>query len=172
VVAAWVTDDLEPSDAERFEQHYFACDRCARHVERMQDVVERLGAALPMVLTPERLERFVADPAHAAAVVNPNERATLAIGPNHPDIVWLLRADLAGAVRVDVDARATDGTQVLELKDVPFDRERGEVALACQYHYRLVMPLEGDMVTQVTAVDAEGRKRVTRYFLDHRFDPT
>lgn len=166
--AAWLSNDLSEEEAERFEEHYFACEACferATAIERTRNLVQ---AALPAVLTPER--RRALEHGNAVAVpVAPNERRVMRLDALHPVGFWLLRAELADAARVDLAAFDPTGVGVLSLRDVPFDAKEGAVALACQLHYRGLTP-ENQLHAELTVVDVNGaERRYGGYVLDHDF---
>jgi len=52
------------------------------------------------------------------------------------------------------------------LEDVPFDRQTGEVLIACQRHYEGMFPA-GDPIFSVHAVEAGERRAVGEYVVTH-----
>jgi hypothetical protein len=169
-VAAWCLGELPEPAAEAFEEHYFACERCLEQAERMLRLVVQLRSSLPPVLTVERRRELeAARPAVPAVRVRPGERAWLRMSKDAPVGVWLMQASLLGVTRVDFEARTPDGELMFALRDVPFDASRGEVALACQLHYRaLSMPTE--MHALLTGDGPDGQRPLGRYILDHEFE--
>jgi hypothetical protein len=170
LVAEWCLGELPAAAAERFEEHYFGCDRCFEQATRMQAAVEQLRASLPPVLTPERrraLERR--EPRLSTTRVAAGERALLHLSQQQPLGIWLMQAPLAEVTRVDFEARDTDGELLFALSDVPFDASRGEVVLACQLHYR-ALPMSTQLHVRLTATSPNGSQELGRYILDHQFD--
>jgi anti-sigma factor RsiW len=169
-VAAWCLGELPEPAAEGFEEHYFACERCLEQAERMLRLVAQLRVSLPPVLTAERRRALeAARPALPAVRVQPGERAWLRMSKDAPVGLWLMQAGLQGVTRVDFEARTPEGELMFALRDVPFDAARGEVALACQLHYRaLSMPTE--MHAVLTADGPGGQRPLGRYILDHEFE--
>jgi hypothetical protein len=83
--------------------------------------------------------------------------------------IWVMQAPLAEVTQVDFEARNPDGELLFALNDVPFDRSRGEVVLACQLHYR-ALPMSSEMHVRLTATSPSGSQELGRYILDHQFD--
>ena len=132
--------------------------------------MEELQATLPAVLTTARRKRLEAsEPRPQAVDVRPGETASIRLASDAPVGFWVMHAPLAGAERVDFEARDGDGNPLFTLSDVPFDAERGEVVLACQIHYR-TLPGIGKMHASLVATDSRGSHQVGEYVLDHRFE--
>ncbi len=168
-IAAWTLGELDDASAAAFEEHYFSCDSCFDRAEKLQRVHRKLERALPGVLNRARTERLArAAPSLVTVRVAPGERAHIELGGARPFGIWVMNAPLAGVERVDLEASAGDGTPLFSLADVPFDRERGEVVLACQVHYR-DLPIR-DLRVRLTKVDAEGAQPLAEYVLEHTFD--
>jgi hypothetical protein len=135
----------------------------------VQRLLERLNASLPLVLTPDRRRRLVADRPELRAIdLLPDQHATLHLSDEHRVGLWVMHAPLAQATRVDLDVRLEDGSPVFSVPDVPFDAKRGEVAMPCQVHFREVADGRR-LVVELTAA-AGSEKSVTRYYLDHVFE--
>jgi hypothetical protein len=168
VIAAFALDELAESELERFEHHYFECDVCLRRAERMHSLLAQLRAAPPPVLTAARRKQLEESAGGVRVVcVRPDERGLLELGPSAEVGVWLMQAPLADATRVDVEGRSAEGSIVFSFADVPFDPERGQVALLCHLHYRGLSSPE--LHVTVTAQGRDTGARVTRYVLDHAF---
>jgi anti-sigma factor RsiW len=166
-IAAWVQGELSEVDSDAFEEHFFGCDACTSNARRLLRLVGQLASALPPVLTPERRRALGArHPRLPAVDVEPGQRRQLRIGETQPVGVWLIRAPLAGATRVDLEASA-GGTRLFYLADVPFDAMRGEVVLACQAHYSALPPV---LEVTLRASGPDGPRPATEYILDHDFE--
>jgi hypothetical protein len=169
VFAGFALNELAASELERFEVHYFACDVCLRRAQHMQTLVAQLSLALPPVLTPARRRELESRRPELPRVdVHDGERATIHLGQDADVGVWIMHAPLADATRVDLEGRSPQGDVLFSFADVPFDAERGEVALPCQVHYRVFTSRE--LLVTLTATGAD-EARVTRYALDHEFYP-
>lgn len=134
-IAAYWLDELDEPAAAAVEEHVFACDECERAWARTAALLEAAQALVPPVLTRARVERLRASlPAIKQGDVSPGGRAVVDFGPGEPMFLLHLKADLAGAERVDFSIEA-GGQTLLEMPSVPFDRETGAVVVACQRHY-------------------------------------
>lgn len=167
--AAWALGELESSDRDSFEEHWFACDLCAGSAERMLQLVRRLREMLPFFLTRERRDHMEGRQRLITVPVAPGEHARMVFGPEGETGIWVMRADLAGVERVDCEFVAPDGTPFLKLPDVPFDKERGELVLGCQQHYA-ELPIPHRFSVRAMAVDEDERHPIAEYFLDHIYD--
>lgn len=168
--AAWSLDELSETDAEAFEAHFFGCTRCFTHAQRLQRLVVGLRSALPPFLTKERQKNLAATRGSLPAVhVAPGEQATIRLGGSTPVGIWVMHAALADVERVDFEARAADGSLLFAVSDVPFDRERGEVLLACQLHYR-ALPMGPDLFAKLSARHGAETRVLGEYILNHEFD--
>ena len=169
-IAAYTLDELGDDDLKAFEEHYFGCDECLAQAERMRRLVQDLEATLPSFLTTARRRRLEATlPRPRAVDVQPGGRATIHLGADDPVAFWVMHAPLADAERVDFEARDDGGATLFTLHDVPFDRQRGEVVLACQVHFRTLPGIE-KMQARLVVTDAQGSRTVGEYRLDHRFE--
>jgi len=169
-VVAWALDELAQGEAERFEEHYFGCDACFKRAEHVHRMIAELDASLPAVLTAERRRGLEARHRNIPAVrLEPGERGTLHLGAPTGLGMWVMRAPVLEAARVDFEARSLDGDFLFSFDDVPFDAARGEVVLACQVHYRALETPQNFRV-RVRATDRAGAERVSEYTLDHEFD--
>jgi hypothetical protein len=169
-LAAWCLDELPEAAAESFEEHYFSCERCLEQASSLLRLVRQLRASLPPVLTSERRRALeVARPTLPVMRVRTGERASLHMSEEARLGLWLLQAPLEQVSQVDFDASSADGVLQFSLQDVPFDVVRGEVALACQLHYR-ALPGSPVIHARLTAVGPSGRQPLGEYILDHVFE--
>ena len=167
-VAAWVLGELDSNDEQAFEEHFFGCSTCETRALQVRRVLATLRASLPPILTESR--RRALEQRHVRTVsVKPGERGRIRLGPSVPVGLWLMSADLTDTDRVDFEGTSPDGQVLFVFPDVPFDRERGEVALPCQEHYRHLQ-VSAEMHVRLTATSSSGTKRVTEYILDHVFE--
>lgn len=61
LVTAYLEDDLDPTDRERFEEHLVFCDGCGNYLEQMRTTIRLNGSVeneLPAELEAELLEAF------------------------------------------------------------------------------------------------------------------
>jgi hypothetical protein len=168
--AAWALDELSEAEAEAFEAHFFGCARCLAHAQRLQGLTAELRSAVPPFLTKERYQRMAATRSSLLAVhVAPGQQATIRLGGSAPVGLWVMHAALHDVERVDFEARAADGSLLFAVPDVPFDRERGEVLLACQIHYR-ALPMGPDLFAKLSARQGAETLVLGEYVLNHEFD--
>jgi len=167
--AAWVLDELPTAEAEHFEEHYFGCDACFRRVVDIERAKQQLATSVPPLLTERRLEALTAERRLETVHVEPGARALIELGGDRSVGVWIMHAALADVSRVDLEARGESGDVVFAFNDVPFDRARGQVLLACQLHYR-ALPGGPKLLVQLREPAEAGGRELGRYHLDHRFD--
>jgi hypothetical protein len=165
LVALWI-GDLPPAEAEALEAHLFSCDPCAEASDRLGKLVAGLRQAVPPVISHAQRDRLVAGGLrlHHTPVqsgIDAQARFTSEVDL----LVHVLRGDLSGAEQVDVELLNPQGTAVVQLTHVPFDRQSGEILVACQRHYQN-HPVP-DPVFQVHAVAGGVRREVGRYFVRH-----
>ncbi|HEU0029945.1 MAG TPA: hypothetical protein VFQ53_04875 [Kofleriaceae bacterium] len=169
VVAYW-TADLPASEVAAIEDHLFGCAACTRNAEAIARIVQVFRAEPPPVISHADVERLRA--AGVAIVEN-----AFAPGARTP-VVFVHEADLlvhhlaglplADAERVEVIVSAESDPRVMFHEPfAPFDRERGEVLIACQRHFELLGP--PDVVFDVR-VHAPSRPPVElRYRVPHEY---
>jgi hypothetical protein len=172
--AAWVLgepDEADPGAHERFEEHYFSCDSCLERVERVQRLVALLRQSVPLLLTPERRRWLEAlYPRMPKTSVDPGQRATLRLSSRLPVGLWVMRAPLERATRVDFEAHDAQGGTLMTLQDAPFDVARGEVVMPCQWHYRALGGPNAEMRVRLTLTERGGAGPALEYILDHEFE--
>jgi hypothetical protein len=101
--------------------------------------------------------------------VQPGASAVIQLGQDRAIGVWIMHAPLEGVTRVDLEARGENGDVIFAFSDVPFDRERGQVLLACQLHYR-ALPGGPKLAIELREPADAGGRELGRYILDHQFD--
>jgi hypothetical protein len=131
-LAAWRAGELSDVEARSLEEHVFECDDCGRRLEWL----EALVAALPTALGQARGLVCVTNRTTAQMrargcrlreyQASPGERVPCTVGADDDFLVTRLRADLAGVTSVElalIDPTGRDHGG----RDLPVDRERGEV---------------------------------------------
>jgi hypothetical protein len=161
--------DLGADDEAAHEEHLFGCEACSRLSARVAAVTETLRALIPPLLSPEALARLTARGLKIIEnSMQPGERRDV-VFPKEADILLhrLGGLDLEGATRVSFEMRSeSSGTIIAAVDDVPLDRARGELLVACQQHFSAY---PADTVAEVRVHAADGGERVSTYTILHRW---
>jgi hypothetical protein len=135
-VGGQVGGGLDEATAAALEAHLFECDPCAEAWTNLASLVAGLRETIPMVISHTHRERMVASGKHLSITEVPAGVDTPArFAPGLDLMVFALKVDLADVDRVRVDIVSPDGSKRFIEEDVPFDRARGEVLVACQRHF-------------------------------------
>jgi anti-sigma factor RsiW len=161
-------DDLPAAEVDALEEHLFACDACADACERLGELAVALRGWIPPIISHARRDRLLGEGKRIRATpVQSGVTAHARFDPELDLLVHVLKADLASAVRVDVDIAPPAGGWRATVEHVPFDPDTGEVLVACQPHFRHIFP--GDPVFTVFVVEDGERRQVGTYFVEHEF---
>jgi hypothetical protein len=170
LVAYWA-DDLDDAALESIEDHLFGCDTCLAGAERVAQIAQAFRTSLPPVISPEELDGLRAKGlAIVENLFEAGKRQAVAFEPGVDLLIHHLGGlDLAGAERVQVTVRNESGGPVIfEEMFAPFDRERGEVLIACQRHFAAYPP---DVVFDVRVHRAAAAPELATYIIPHSFAP-
>jgi hypothetical protein len=170
LVAYWA-NDLEPAALEAIEDHLFACDACFASAERVAALAHAFRTALPPVISQTELDGLRAK--GLAIVENTFEAGVRKAVVFERGVDLLIHRlgglDLAGAERVAVTVRnESGGHTIFEEMFAPFDRERGEVLIACQRHFAAYPP---DVVFDVRVYRPAAAPALATYIIPHAFGP-
>ena len=161
--------DLAEADADRIDEHLFACDVCAAESARVARIAQAFRAAIPVVVTSAqtaelRAQGLVVEERH----FQPSTRTEVEFERGVDVLIHHLSGmDLSRAERVQVDVRVESTGAVLFAEHfAPFDRERGEVLIACQRHFA---DLPGDVAFDVRIHEQDGRTIEATYLVPHLF---
>jgi hypothetical protein len=167
-VALWA-GELPADEAERIEDHTFACDTCGAVFDQITRLVGTLFDFVPPVLTREMRDRFQARGFKIRELAfDAGARGEAFFAAELDLLVFALRGGLADVKRVDLEVGDDTGAAYFEFPNVPFDASRGEVLVACQQHYRQYEFLNrGDPQFRVFAVEAGGRRLIGAYTIKH-----
>jgi hypothetical protein len=168
-LAAYWTHDLTQERSDELEEHFFACDSCARASERIAAMVEAFRTVVPPLLRQADVERLRA---RGVTIVEnpmlPGERREV-LFPAGVDVLLhsLTGLELGESTRVSFTL-SVEGTDrvLMHIADAPFDRDAGAVLVACQMHFA---DLPHDTVAELRTFDAQGRETVHTYTILHRF---
>ena len=165
LLALW-TGEVPNQAAATLEEHLFSCDECAPAFERFAGLAIGLREFIPAVISHDHRDRLLAQGARICNTpVEANRLAHARFAPELDLLVHVLKADLSGADRVDLEAIAPDATWQFLFELVPFDRTTGEVLVACQRHFEIMFP--GDPIFRLYAVSAGQRKHLGDYRVEH-----
>lgn len=160
--------DLSADECDAIETHLFACARCTQMAERVSVLVQAFRTQIPSVISASEVAALRAK---GLAIVDnmfvPGERAPVTFGPGIDLLVHhLVGLDLADAERVEVTVRSESHGNIFEEPFAPFDRERGEVMIACQRHFEALPP---DIVFDVRVHRAGVEPAVSTYLVPHHY---
>lgn len=171
-IAGWWLGDLTEAEQGSFEAHYFGCQRCFERAAWLQRVHEQLVNGLPPLLTAARRAALAAArPTLPAIHVEPGQEGVLQLSQRAPIGLWVMHCELGGVSRLDIEARTVTGERMFAFSDVPFDAERGEVAMPCHVHYR-AFEMDPLMCTRLVSHEAGGLRVLAEYRLNHQFEET
>lgn len=162
-------DDLDASVLGQVEEHLFGCASCSATSERIARIVQAIRSAIPPIIDSEtvavlRARGLVIE----ENVFWPGQRQVVTFGPGVDLLIHRLQGlDLSRAERVAVSIRAeASGALLFEDPAAPFDRQRGEVLIACQRHFVAYPP---DIVFDVRAHEPSGGTSTARFVVPHLF---
>jgi hypothetical protein len=172
-LVAWVAGELPDSDATTVEEHIFSCDACAAAAERVTRITGGLRERIPWVISRRQYDRLVEGGTRIRLTPvelgrTPRARFT----PEVDLLVHALRGDFSRADRVDIDVFSPDRTKHVLIEHVPFDRQAGEVLVACQRHYEKLYfegLFGGDPIFSVHTFEGEHRKPMGEYVVQHEW---
>jgi hypothetical protein len=158
------------ADESAVEEHIFGCAACTREGERVAAVTEAIRAEIPHVVDRARLAKLHERGLRTSdTFVQPDQRIEATFRPNDDLLIHHLGGvDLTDAERVEVIVRVESDRRVLShLPQVPFDRDAGEILIACQRRFS-ELPPDTEMEVRVHARGVEKRHR---YAIMHHFTP-
>ncbi len=138
-LARFWLNDLPELDALELEEHAMECAVCYESLRRFAEVDQGVRVVLatehlPPLPTPAELIELKARLRLATVHCAPGSTTTRPMDLGTDGVVYILHAELTGIDRIDVAICSPAGKSSLLLPDAPFDRERGEVTLACDRH--------------------------------------
>ena len=165
----WV-EAMAGSDAERIEEHLFACGECAARLDAMAS----LGAGLVEVVRRGRvsgivsralLNRMQRDGVRIRQyTLNPGETVPCAAFPEDDVVVTAMNADLSGRRTVSLTVTGAGGTPLGTMDDVPVSESSGGVLWANPGAFVRSMPSQQ---LRLTLRSADGADVIAEYVLDH-----
>ena len=166
LVAYWA-NDLPAAESESVEMHVMGCASCTATSARIAAIAAAIGAQIPPFVSREDVAKLRARGLRVVDnAVQVGERKEAAF-PAGVDILLhrLGGLDLSRATRVGVTVKVGEtGDVIFQTGDAPFDREAGEVLIACQKHFSAFPP---DIVFEVRSYDASHAETLAVYAVPH-----
>jgi hypothetical protein len=168
LIAYWA-HDLPPDEVERIDEHLIGCERCSAASASLAKLASALRALIPPVI-----DRKTASALRARGLrvvenpLLPDERRTAYFASDVDILLHRLGGlHLAHADHVAVAVRdEQSGRMILDLPQVPFDRDSTEVLVACQRHFAALPP---NIVVEVTVHGREGGQSRSHFPIPHVF---
>ena len=168
LVAYW-SGDLTPAESDSVDEHVMSCASCTAASARVSAIAEAVRAQIPNVLSRDLLGQLRSRGLNVVDnPVKPGERK-LAVFSHGIDILLhrLGGLDLARAERVDVTVKVEEtGEIIFHTTNAPFDREAGEILIACQRHFDVFPP---NVVFEVVSRDPSQQETRTVYTVPHAY---
>jgi hypothetical protein len=166
LVAYWA-GDLEPARTDEVDEHLFACAYCTETSARIAAITERIRGLVPPFVGQETVAALRARGLLVEDnLVAPEAHSHVTFTKQDFIIHHLTGLALEDAERVGVEVRVEETGELLaEEPSAPFDREAGEVLIACQRHFVSFPP---NVVFHVTVKERSG-DRIQRFFVAHTF---
>lgn len=163
------TNELDDAALATVEEHLFGCASCTAAMERVQRVIGAFRSGLPPVITTTQLaELRIQSLAMEENTFVPGERQQITFPANLDLMIHHLGGlSLQDAERVSLTVRSeSSGIVIHEDPIAPFDRERGEILIACQKHFVAFPP---DIVVDVRVHRPAQPPQLATYVLPHVF---
>jgi Putative zinc-finger len=161
--------DLDAAETDAVDEHLFACIACSTESARVARIVQAFRAALPAVISEEqmlglRARGVVVEENHFV----PGRRQEVCFEPDVDILIHHLGGlDLSIADRVDVVVRVeSTGAVLFHDHFAPFDRDKGEVLVACQPHFA---GMPSDIEFDVHAHAPSGVTSLSSFSIPHVF---
>lgn len=174
-LAGYWLDELPAAEAERIEEHFFACAHCAGQLEWLSALPAGVRAAvragsLGLVVSGAFVEAMKRAGLRIREYrIKPGETVNCTIRADEDAVISRMRAPLAGVQRVDALMRLEiGGVEEPEerIEDVPFDPGSGEVLLIPPAAALKKMPAHRMHVRLVALGDA-GESPLSEYTFSH-----
>lgn len=168
LVVYWA-GDLELAAVDRLDEHLIGCGVCTAESARVAALSEAMRTFIPPLLDHATLASLLARGLRITE--NPllrDERRTV-VFPLDTDLLLhrLGGLDLSAVVRLSMRIIVEEtGDLLFEDPSAPFDRDSGEVLIACQRHFAGMPP---NIVAEVRMRDALGAEQVARYPIPHLY---
>jgi hypothetical protein len=167
LVAYW-SNDLDAETQASVEEHLFACDTCFANAQRLEKVVQAFRLGPPPVISQAEVDALRAQGLNLVEnSFAPGQGETVTFAHGIDLLIHRLGGlDLSRADRVEVVVRSLQHGVIFEEPLAPFDRQRGEVLIACQRHFAAFPP---DIVFDVRVHGPAAPADVATYVVPHIF---
>lgn len=169
-LTAYWSEDLSPEELDAVEAHLMGCPHCSEASARVAAITTALGAMVPVLVTRVALEELRGRGLRIVeGTLSPGERRPVVFERDVDLLIHRLGGlDLARVERVRFLLRVEEtGEVILDDPRAPFERDTGEVLLACQRHFAAFPP---NVVAEVRARDPSGAEHVATYVIPHTFE--
>jgi hypothetical protein len=174
-LAAYWLGELPPAEAEKAEEHFFACEACAGRLEWLAEVADgvrtavRIGALGMVVSAPfvEAMKR--AGMRLREYRTDPGMTTNCTIRADDDAVISRIRAPFTGVGRVDMVNRVEVGGVAhgeVRIEDVPFDAAAGELVFIPPAAALKKMPAH-TMRVRLVAVAGPGERVIGDYTFAH-----
>jgi hypothetical protein len=170
IVSYWASD-LPAADTDRLDEHFMNCSACAEASARIAVLAEGMRTIIPPVVDHAALEALRARGYRIREnPLTPGERKPAVFEAETDLLIHKLAGlDLTEATNVGLRLTVEEtGDVLLDDPSVPFDRDSGELLLACQRHFASLPP---NIVVYVRVRGASGSESATHYPIPHIFEP-
>ncbi len=168
LVAYW-TGELADAEVDGLDEHLIGCATCSAKSARVTALTQALQELVPPVIDHATLAAL-----HARGrqirdnVIQPNDRHVAVFGAGTEFLIHRLQLDVSIALTVGVTVTdEATGAVLLDEPSVPFDRDTGEVLIACQRHFQAFPP---NIVIEVCARGPAGAELIGRFAIPHVFE--
>ncbi|MBW2380855.1 MAG: hypothetical protein JRG70_15110 [Deltaproteobacteria bacterium] len=169
---SWIdffASELDDETGERLEHLLFECADCAADAERWGAIAGSAAIAIPPVITAETL-RVLEDRGELMNknVMKPGEHRRAEFPDGGTLLIHRLQGlDLERVDRVDLALSTPEGAPLVRFEDVPFDRDTGEVLVACQRHFGESFP--ENIVFEIERPGGDQVEVLAKYLIDHTY---
>jgi anti-sigma factor RsiW len=174
-LAAYWLGELAAAEAEKAEEHFFACEACAGRLEWLAELSDAVRAAvrtgaLGMIVSAPFVEAMKRAGMRLREYrTDPGTTTRCTIRADEDAVISRIRAPLTGVTRVDMVNRIEVGgvTQgEVRVEDVPFDAAAGELVFIPPAAALKKMPAH-TMRVRLLAVGAPGERVIGDYTFAH-----
>lgn len=167
------TGDATTADAERLEEHAFACETCGRRLATVANLargvarVATIRGGIGMVVTQAIVDRLAADGLRMRHYrVSPGQTVHCTVGPDDDLSITYLSANLRDVQGVDVVLYA-HGKEWARIDDAPIDRAKGQVIYTTGGDLARTFPAMTVRVELVARERAGNARMLGEYTFEH-----